>query len=427
MAELVASFDVKFDLKRYPYELSGGQQQTASIMRALAPEPRGAVPRRAVLGARLRDDALHPREAAGGLHADRHHDAAGLARPRGGGLPRRPGAAADQAADAASPRSCRTTMRARAPWRRCRSRASSPPRSAAWRSSSAKCGAERATSGAGTDGSRTHRGLRRRRRGRARPAARRRRIGPASSHYFAPRRGWPTLVMAHAARRRRDEPAAGVRADRARRSAGFRRRRRAAMRRRRALRGMRRRDRRGVRECARRERVGDGRGEPGAHRRHRPGASTPSPTSSRTARAGVPRRSTRRLAARRRRASDAPLPCRRAVRGQEPVRRRRPDDARRLEDRARAAARDADDAARRRAWSARGRRPRRRASTWTSTPTASPPRTRTTARPATRTTSLAWPAAPAVAAAVAAGEVPVTSARHQRLDPRAGVACGAFG
>jgi len=37
--ELVASFDVKFDLNRYPYELSGGQQQTASIMRALAPQP----------------------------------------------------------------------------------------------------------------------------------------------------------------------------------------------------------------------------------------------------------------------------------------------------------------------------------------------------------------------------------------------------
>ena len=39
MAELVESFDVKFDLRRYPYELSGGQQQTASIMRALAPQP----------------------------------------------------------------------------------------------------------------------------------------------------------------------------------------------------------------------------------------------------------------------------------------------------------------------------------------------------------------------------------------------------
>ena len=39
MAELVASFDVKFDLNRFPYELSGGQQQTASIMRALAPKP----------------------------------------------------------------------------------------------------------------------------------------------------------------------------------------------------------------------------------------------------------------------------------------------------------------------------------------------------------------------------------------------------
>jgi NitT/TauT family transport system ATP-binding protein len=36
---LVESFEVQFDLNRYPYQMSGGQQQLVSIMRALVVEP----------------------------------------------------------------------------------------------------------------------------------------------------------------------------------------------------------------------------------------------------------------------------------------------------------------------------------------------------------------------------------------------------
>jgi NitT/TauT family transport system ATP-binding protein len=37
--ELLAEFDIQIDLNRYPYELSGGQQQMVSIMRALVTDP----------------------------------------------------------------------------------------------------------------------------------------------------------------------------------------------------------------------------------------------------------------------------------------------------------------------------------------------------------------------------------------------------
>ena len=37
--QLVSHLGVKIDLKRYPYEMSGGQQQLISIMRALVVEP----------------------------------------------------------------------------------------------------------------------------------------------------------------------------------------------------------------------------------------------------------------------------------------------------------------------------------------------------------------------------------------------------
>ncbi len=83
LAELVASFDVKFDLKRFPYELSGGQASRRRVDHACSgAKTGGAVSRRAFLGARFRDDPVHSRKAAGSVHADGDDHDARFPRPR---------------------------------------------------------------------------------------------------------------------------------------------------------------------------------------------------------------------------------------------------------------------------------------------------------------------------------------------------------
>ena len=102
----------------------------------------GAVPGRAVLRAGFRNDAVHPGKTAGRVHADRDDHGRRVARSRRRGLPRGQGAAADQASDAhRRDRSVRGSAAAD-DRHACQRRASSAPRRARWRSSSAKSGAE---------------------------------------------------------------------------------------------------------------------------------------------------------------------------------------------------------------------------------------------------------------------------------------------
>ena len=119
---------------------------------------------------------------------------------------------------------------------------------------------------------------------------------------------------------------------------------------------------------------------------------------------------------------------RRAFRGQEPVRHRRPADPRRLEDQPRPAARRRRRDAGRSAWRRRARSWSAR-STWANTPMISPARTRTTARRAIRTTSrhMSGGSSGGSGTAVAGGHGAAGARlRHQWLDPRAVLALRHF-
>ena len=91
--KLVAHLGIKLDLNLYPYQMSGGQQQLVSILRALMVEPE-ILFLDEPFSALDYEMTLFMREQLQRIfHGDRHHHDAGVARSGRGGVSRRPRAA----------------------------------------------------------------------------------------------------------------------------------------------------------------------------------------------------------------------------------------------------------------------------------------------------------------------------------------------